>query len=295
MTSLLLPLLAILGVSLPEAEPLDNGVAVYRGLAFATNDEEALELDLYTPPRSGSAMPAIVVITGGAFLAEDRKKFKDEARTLAEAGFVAASISYRGLPRDTFPAPVYDAKAAVRYLRANAETFKIDPNRIGAFGQSAGGYLAAMLAVTGGEPDLEGNGGNPAVSSRIKVAVCFSGLFDFVRGEGGEQDGGSIARRAFNRLWIGAPLEENRPLWEKASPINHLTVDDAPMLLIHSLKDSMVPFSQSQCMYDALKAVRPETKLLLLEEGGHNIRDNRKVKGQAWEAAIQYFQEHLAG
>ena len=293
MIPMLIPLLATFGVSLPAPESLSSVVAVYRGLEFASNESNVLKLDLYTPRSIQGPMPAIVVITGGAFLAEDRKKFKDEARTLAEAGFIAACISYRGLPGDTFPAPVHDAKAAVRYLRANTEILKIDPIRIGAFGQSAGGYLAAMLAVTGGEADLEGDGGNVGMSSRIKVAVCFSGLFDLIRGEGDDRDGGSIARRAFNRLWIGEPLADNRPLWEKASPINHLSQDDAPMLLIHSRKDSMVPFSQSQQMYDALKAVRPESKLFLLDEGGHNIRDNSKVKAKAWAAAIAYFREQL--
>lgn len=293
MTSLFLPVLAMLGAVLPAPESLSDTVAVYRGLDFASNNGEVLKLDLYTPLSSSDLKPAVVVITGGAFLAEDRKKFKDEARTLADAGFIAASISYRGLPRDTFPAPVHDAKAAVRFLRANAKELQIDPERIGAFGQSAGGYLAAMLAVTGGEADLEGQGGNPETSSRIKVAVCFSGLFDFVRGEGGDKDGGSIARRGFNRLWIGASLEDNRALWEKASPINHLTADDAPMLMVHSRKDSMVPFSQSQFMYDALRVLRPESQLLLLDKGGHNIRDNRKVKAEAWAAAIAYLQKHL--
>jgi dipeptidyl aminopeptidase/acylaminoacyl peptidase len=150
-----------------------------------------------------------------------------------------------------------------------------------------------MLAVSGGEADLEGAGGNPGVSSQVKVAVCFSGLFDFIRGEGGEKEGGSIAKRAFNRLWIGGPLDENRELWAKASPINFITPDDAPILFVHSRKDSMVPWSQSEQMYEALKTSRPESKLLLLDEGGHNIRDNRKVKGEAWAAAIAYFKEHL--
>lgn len=294
MTPLLLSILALAAaVELPPQEAINGTVAVYRGLDFATNGTERLQLDLYVPRDAKGPLPTIVVIAGGAFLAQDGKKFKDEARTLAEAGFAAASISYRGWPGDAFPAAVQDAKAAVRFLRANAATLNIDPERIGAFGQSAGAYLVGMLAVSAGEADLEGDGGNADVSSRIKVAVCFSGLFDFIRGEGGEKEGGSIAKRAFNRLWIGGPLDENRELWAKASPINFITPDDAPILFVHSRKDSMVPWSQSEQMYEALKTSRPESKLLLLDEGGHNIRDNRKVKGEAWAAAIAYFKEHL--
>lgn len=294
MTSLLLSMLALAAaVELPPREVVNKTVAVYRDLDFAVNADESIQLDLYVPKAAKTPLPVIVVIAGGAFLAQDEKKFKDEARILAESGFAAASIAYRGWPGDSFPAAVEDAKAAVRYLRANAATLNIDPERIGAFGQSAGAYLVGMLAVSAGEAGLEGSGGNPGVPSGIKVAVCFSGLFDFIRGEGGEKEGGSIAKRAFNRLWIGGPLDENRELWAKASPISYITPDDAPILFVHSRKDSMVPWSQSEQMYEALKAVRPESKLLLLDEGGHNIRDNRKIKDEAWAAAIAYFKEHL--
>lgn len=294
MTSLLISMLALAAaVELPPREVVNKTVAVYRDLDFAVNADESIQLDFYVPKAAKAPLPTIVVIAGGAFLAQDEKKFKDEARILAESGFAAASIAYRGWPGDSFPAAVEDAKAAVRYLRANAATLNIDPERIGAFGQSAGAYLVGMLAVSAGEAELEGTGGNPGVPSGIKVAVCFSGLFDFIRGEGGEKEGGSIAKRTFNRLWIGDPLEENPELWAKASPISYITPDDAPILFVHSRKDSMVPWSQSEQMYEALKKVRPESKLLLLDEGGHNIRDNRKVKDEAWSAAIAYFKEHL--
>jgi len=294
MTPLLISMLALAAaVDLPPRETLNSTVSIYRGLVFAVNGDGPIQLDFYVPMEVRGPLPAIVVIPGGAFLGQEAKKFKDEARTLAEAGFAAASIGYRGWPGHAFPAAVEDAKAAVRFMRANAATLNIDPDRIGAFGQSAGAYLVGMLAVSAGEANLEGDGGNAGVSSRIKVAVCFSGLFDFIRGEGGEKEGGSIAKRAFNRLWIGGPLEENRALWAKASPINYITPDDAPILFVHSRKDSMVPWSQSEQMYDALKATRPESKLMLLDEGGHNIRDNRKIKGEAWAATIAYFKEHL--
>lgn len=293
MASLLLPLLTLLSVTLPAPTAVNDSVVVYRAIEFAVYEDTTLSLDLYAPRDMKGPLPAIVVIPGGAFLAQEAKKFKDEARTLAEAGFVAASIGYRGWPGHAFPAAVEDSKAAVRFLRANAATLNIDPERIGAFGQSAGAYLVGMLAVSADEVGLEGTGGNAGVSSRIKVAVCFSGLFDFIRGEGGEKEGGSIAKRAFNRLWIGGALDENRDLWAKASPISYLSPGDAPILLIHSRKDSMVPFSQSEQMYEALKTVRPESQLLLLDEGGHNIRDNRAVKRQAWAATIAYFREHL--
>lgn len=297
MISMCLSLLALVATEPIASRPetVSAQVEVYRGLDFATNDDKTLKLDLYMPRTINGTIPAIIVIPGGAFLAQESKKFKDEARTLAEAGFAAASIGYRGWPGDEFPAAVQDAKAAVRYVRANAARFNIDPDRIGAFGQSAGGYLTGMLAVTGGEEDLEGSGGNGDVSSRVKVAVCFSGLFDFVSGEaeGGEKEGGSIAKRAFNRLWIGGSLEDHRARWIEASPISHITPDDAPILFIHSRKDSMVPWQQSEAMYEAFRKVQPESELLLLDEGGHNIRDNRKVKGEAWSAAIAYFHKHL--
>lgn len=293
MYSLIAPLLVVAGLALPPMEPVHETVGVYRGLDFAVNDGVALQLDFYRPRNAPEPLPAIVVITGGAFFAQESKKFKDEARILAESGFAAASISYRGWPGHTFPAPVEDAKAAVRFLRAHAADLNIDPDRIGAFGQSAGAYLAGMVAVTSDEKEFEGQGGNGEISSRVRAVVCFSGIFDLVHGEDEEKDGGSIAKRAFNRLWLGGPLAENRELWRRASPINHISPDDPPMLLIHSKKDSMVPWRQSELMHEALKTARPESELLLLDKGGHNIRDNRKVRGEAWTAAIAFFKKHL--
>ena len=177
MIALLLPALALFAADLPAPEPLDDAVSVYRSLPFAASGAGTLLLDLYVPATPPEPVPCIVVIPG-----EFRRRSRTDsgtARRFAEAGFAAASIGYRGWPEHPFPAAVHDTKAAVRFLRAKAGLLSIDPARIGAFGQSAGGHLAAMLAVSD-HPDLEGDGGNAGVSSRVQAAVTYAGVFDFI-------------------------------------------------------------------------------------------------------------------
>src|SRR4029077_5650098 len=124
-------------------------------------------LDLYLPKEPGSAkIPCIVVIHGGGWGTGDKTRFAAIAARLAEQGFAAACIGYRLLPEVEFPAPVVDCKAAVRWVRANAAQHGIDPDRIGAIGGSAGGHLVAMLGTSASVNELEGEGGNPGVSSR---------------------------------------------------------------------------------------------------------------------------------
>lgn len=296
LTMLAIAFLAGSTASAQDPEVLSERVAVYRALDFAATPAGDIQLDLYCPADAPAPVPAIVVIPGGGFRPQLREKFVTEARTLAEAGFAAASIGYRGAPDATFRATVSDTKAAVRFLRANAARFNINPDRIGAFGQSAGGHLAVMLAVSGGVAELEGDGGNAEVSSRVQAAVSFAGVFDFISRlrEGGQQGESLEAKRKSNGAWIGEPFAEDSANWKLASPIYHVTPDDPPVLFVHCKDDKTVPYQQSIDMYERLMPVQPESRLLVLEEGGHGIRSSAKVKDQAWDATIDFLRASLA-
>jgi len=280
-----------------EPEVLSEGVGVYRALDFAATPAGAIQLELFFPRAPAGPVPAIVVIPGGGFRPQSREKSAGSARALAEAGFAAASIGYRGAPDATFRATVSDTKAAVRFLRANAARFNINPDRIGAFGQSAGGHLAVMLAVSGGVAELEGDGGHPEVSSRVQAAVSFAGVFDFVSRlkDGGQQQGASLdTKRKTNGAWVGEPFSEDSANWKLASPFYHVTPDDPPVLFVHCKDDRTVPYQQSIDMYEHLKPMQPESRLLVLEEGGHGIRSSEKVKDQAWAATVDFLRASLA-
>jgi len=293
MNLLLLPMLALLAADVSPPEELTDSVAIYRNLEFAAYGDEKLQLDLYVPRNITDPVPCIVVIPGGGFRPQVKEKFGEAARQFAEAGFAAASIGYRGWPDDPFPAAVHDTKAAVRFLRAKAGLYKIDAARIGAFGQSAGGHLAGMLAVAD-DPELEGEGGNPGISSRVQAAVTFAGVFDFIeRFRETNSAENNPEKRQSNGQWLGETFSPDSPRWKQASPYFHVSDGDAPMLLIHCKDDTTVAWTQSQRMYDAVKVVRPESHLLLFDEGGHNIRGSEKVKGEAWSATVAFFREQL--
>ncbi len=293
MNLLLLPMLALLAADVSPPEALTDTVALYRNLEFAAYGDEKLQLDLYVPRNITDPVPCIVVIPGGGFRPQVKEKFGDAARQFAEAGFAAASIGYRGWPDDPFPAAVHDTKAAVRFLRAKAGLYKIDAARIGAFGQSAGGHLAGMLAVSD-DPALEGEGGNAGVSSRVQAAVSYAGVFDFIeRFRETNAVENNPEKRQSNGQWLGEAFSHDSPRWKQASPYFHVSDGDAPLLLVHCKDDNTVAWTQSQRMFDAMKVVRPESRLRLFDEGGHGIRSSEKVKNEAWSATIAFFREQL--
>ena len=128
-----------------------------------------------TVNEGAGSFPAIVYLHGGGWSGGDKGQFEPQATHMATKGFVGATIQYRLVPEATFPAPVEDTKAAVRWLRANASTYRIDTDGIGVAGYSAGGHLAAMLGTTPHIAEFEGDGGNPGFSSRVQAVAAFAG------------------------------------------------------------------------------------------------------------------------
>ncbi|MCB1123750.1 MAG: alpha/beta hydrolase [Verrucomicrobiae bacterium] len=177
------------------------------GLTYAQYGTRELQLDLFIPENHEQKMPAIVCIHGGGWWQGNRKSFHAVAATLAERGYVAAAISYRLSGEAPFPAAIQDCKAAVRWLRANAESYSINPRFIGAIGHSAGGHLAALLATSGGVADLEGEGGNARFSSSIQAAVPGGAQSDL------ETDRiRSMTAQSGAKIWhdfLGGSLDEN--------------------------------------------------------------------------------------
>jgi acetyl esterase/lipase len=289
----LILVVALLAADPPVPESINDTVAVYRNLEFANYGGTALQLDLYVPSGAANAVPCIVVIPGGGFLAQKKEKFGDAAQRFAEAGFAAASIGYRGRPADPYPAAVHDAKAAVRFLRAKAALFKIDAARIGAFGQSAGAHLAGMLAVAD-DPALEGEGGNFGVSSKVQAAACYAGVFDFIERFRESNTVENVSqKRATNGEWIGEPFAVDSPVWRQASPFFHVSDGDAPIFFVHCKDDETVAWTQSERMHAAMKNVDPESRILLFDKGGHNVRNSAEVKDTAWGATLAFFRETL--
>lgn len=226
-----------------------------------------LHLDLFLPKSGDGPFPGIVYIHGGGWSGGNKAAFRRQAARMATKGFVGACIEYRLSGEAQYPAAIYDAKAAVRWMRANRLKYNIDPDRIGAAGGSAGGHLAALLGVTGGSPEHEGGAGNAGFSSRVQAVAAFNPAVDLVSfGKTGPDN----AQNSVSKF-LGATYAEKPELWAKASPLTFASRHSAPTLFLHGDKDATVPIQQSRDMLEKLKAGRVETELFVGEGGEHGF------------------------
>lgn len=228
-------------------------------------------LDLYLPENQAEKPnPLAIYIHGGGWEGGS----KDQAQVLwglmKDKPFAGASLNYRLSHEAKWPAQIHDCKAAIRWLRAHAKEHHIDPDKISVFGISAGGHLVSMLGVTGGVKELEGElGKHLDQSSRVSCVMDFCGPSNFLTfgGKGSSIDVDD-PKGALAKL-IGGPLKDKMDEGRNASPVNYLTSDDTPFLIIHGDKDNIVPYAQATEFETALKAAKLPVILLTGTEGGH--------------------------
>lgn len=255
-------------------------------IEYTNPDDQHLQLNLARPKTGEGPFPAVICIHGGGFRAGKRDGYDNLCVRLAERGFVAATITYRLAPKYQFPAAVHDTKAAVRWMRANAKKYKVDPARIGATGGSAGGHLAQFLAVTSNVPQFEGTGGNPEQSSSIACVVNVYGPSDFTKSYGKSVDAHEVLP-----LWFGGNLETKRDLHIQGSPLYWVTPNSAPTLCIHGTDDKYVAHEQAVWLVDKLKAATVDAELLTLEGAGHGFKGADAEKAD--KALFTYFESKL--
>lgn len=261
------------------------------GIEFANPDNQHLQLNLARPKQAEGKLPAVLCIHGGGFRAGDRKGYDGLCKRLAERGYVAATVTYRLAPKYQFPAAVYDVKAAVRWLRANADKYQIDPERIAALGGSAGGHLAQFLGVTGDVKQFEGDSvaagsGNPGPSSRVVCVVNYYGPSDFTKSYGKSVDAAEVLP-----LFLGGDLEHARHQHIVASPLNWVTPDAAPTILLHGTADQYVNYEQAVWMRDRLQAAGVEVQLVTFEGAKHGL--GGEYAQPAEKAALEFLDKHL--
>ncbi|MBN1911675.1 MAG: alpha/beta hydrolase fold domain-containing protein [Pirellulales bacterium] len=261
-------------------------VEVQRDVEYGRAGDRALKLDLVRPKKtSDKPRPAIVFIHGGGWQGGNKSGGVGRLTPLVAGGdYVGASVGYRLSGEAIWPAQIHDCKAAIRYLKANADKLGIDPNRIGVWGTSAGGHLVDMLGTTGDVAALEGDNGSAGQSSRVACVVSFFGPTD-LRGLGG----GGHARGPVTKL-LGGPVSEHPEAAASASPITHVTKDDCPFLLVHGTDDPLVPLAQSETFHKALRAAGVDSTLLTVQGGGHGF-NSPKVS----QRVADFFAKHLQG
>ena len=239
----------------------EGRVEIKDDIVIGSTGERSLEGDIFLPPIQENKRPAIIIIHGGGWMQGDRKQLRGYGILLARLGFVCLCNSYRLSQEDTWPAQIQDVNCAIRYMRANSLELGIDPNRIGVSGNSAGGHLSLMAAAKSYDPIFEGEGGNQEVSSEVK-AVCAIYPPTTIR----QIEILDPIENAFLML-MGKEAKEEE--YFKASPINYITDDYPPCLLIHGSTDNVVKLKDSTKFYEKLIQFNRPTSLHIFSEEEH--------------------------
>lgn len=258
-------------------------VEFHRDVAYGKADGTALHLDLARPSDVDHALPCVLFIHGGGWAHGSKSQFDLAIRTAAAKGYVAATVDYRLAPKFQFPAQVEDVKCAVRYLRSHAKQYGIDPDRIGALGDSAGGHLVLMLAVTRPTDGFEGSGGWKGTSSAVQAVVSWFGPTDLAAADMPE------ISKPIVREFLGAyPAPE---LCHKASPITYVHQGECPILLLQGTIDPLVPYTQAVIMAKRMTDEHTPGRAELLIGAGHGFAaDDLK---HAIDASVAFLDEHL--
>ena len=257
-----------------------------KNVEYTNPDEQHLQMNIARPKTGTGPFPVVLCIHGGGFRAGSREGYNALCLKLAQQGFVAATASYRLAPNYQFPAAVHDVKAAVRWLRANARKYNLDPPRIGVTGSSAGGHLVQFLGVTAGVPEFEGSGGNPEQSSAVTCVVNVYGPSDFTKSYGKSVDAHEVLP-----LWFGGNLEQQRHKHIIGSPLPWVTPHAAPTLLIHGTEDKYVAYEQAIWMRDRLQTCGVEVELVTMEGAGHGFKGEDAEKAE--KVLLAYFAQRL--
>ncbi len=251
---------------------------------YARVNGASLLLDLYLPAEDGARHPVVLWIHGGYWAGGS----KDDclAQVLTDYGYAVASINYRLSAQATFPAQIYDCKAAVRWLRAHATDYRLHPDRIGAWGESAGGHLAALLGTSGGVAALEGKGGNPRYSSRVQCVCDWYGPANLVPALSASARN-PMGVQAVQRLLGGT----DRAKAKLASPISYVSKDDPPFLIMHGDADSLVPVTQSRQLHAVLRKMGVASKLVIMPGADHGSA--AFTESAALHTVLAFFNQHL--
>lgn len=243
----------------PKLSKLPANTAEYRNLSYGSHKDRN-NLDLFVP-KSDTPLPLILWVHGGGWSAGS-KEGDNPAMRLLDKGYAVASTNYRLSQHAAFPAQIEDVKAAVRFLRANAKKYNLDPDHFGAWGASAGGHLVALLGTTGDVKAFDTDS-NKDVSSRVQAVIDFFGPTDLLKLSPPNATDNPITKL------LGGATGEKKELGMKANPITHITKDDPPFLIVQGDDDKLVPASQSELLDEALKKAGVECELVIIKGAGH--------------------------
>ena len=281
--------LSLVGCQTTESSSTEQKIILEKGIIFGTADGVDLKLDLARPGNGEGPYPALVFIHGGGWSTGSRHTIY--IKRAAERDYVAVSVDYRltsvkdGIKtKYPFPAQLHDVKCAVRWLRANAEKYLIDPAHIGAYGYSAGGHLALLLGLTDSSDGIEGDCGNLNFSSRVQAIFNVSGPTDLAS----HLVTKNVDKHKIMRL-LGGSLEEIPDKYRQASPIAYVSKDDPPVFTVHGDQDTTVPPQQAELLDNKMKEIGVSHTLIMQEGVNHRVKINMLADYPVWD----FFDKHL--
>jgi len=248
--------------------PVPTGVKAHRDLAYVANGHERQKLDLFVPEMAGGPLPLIIWIHGGGWQNGSKDGCPPLRNGYTERGYAVASINYRLSGHAVFPAQIEDCKAAIRWLRAHAEEHRLDPQRFGVWGSSAGGHLAALVGTSGDVKAFD-VGANLDHSSRVQAACDYFGPTDFTAFVTTPGYASHATANSPEAKLLGGTVMDNKDSAARANPITFVSEDDPAFLIVHGDKDPTVPINQSQLLYDALKQVGVSVHFHTIRGAGH--------------------------
>jgi acetyl esterase/lipase len=255
-----------------SSQQLSGKVEIARDVVYAQMNGRELALDLYWHPGAGEPEPLVVWIHGGAWMSGD-KSWMPPVLYLLDNGFAMTSIDYRLSQEALFPAQIEDCKAAIRWLRANAARYNLDPDRVGAWGESAGGHLAALLGTAGDVAAWDQQGGNREYSSRVQAVCDWFGPSDLLQMGVMKSGFDHNAADAPEALLIGGLVQENKEKAKRANPITYITPETPSFFIMHGEQDDVVPLGQSELLHRALVEAGLDSTLMVIPGMGHGVME----------------------
>jgi acetyl esterase/lipase len=248
------------------------GVKAYRNLTYVYNGHLRQRLDLYVPEKASLPLPVIIWVHGGGWQNGSKDGCPPLRQGFIAQGYAVASLDYRLSGDAVFPAQIEDCKAAIRWLRAHANEYGLNPDRFGVWGSSAGGHLVALLGTSGDEKAFD-VGEHLDVSSRVQAVCDFYGPTDLVQMDAHALPEARLKHddpQSPEACLIGGPVQENKDKAARASPLTYVGKKPLPpFLIVHGDADPVVPFHQSELLFEALKSAGGNVHLHRIKGAGH--------------------------
>jgi len=262
-------------LSFVDARAADStSVKSFKDMVYAKHGDLSMKLDLYVPEQGDGPFPLIVWIHGGGWIGGDKNDCPPLNLGYCQNGYAAASLSYRFSNVAPFPAQLEDIKAAIRWLKAHAGEYKLDPNRIGVWGASAGGHLVCLLGVTGKTKQFD-VGDHLDQTSEVQAVCNFFGPTDILTGLDGLDPNTDLIKSLVNMYTglLGGPIREKQDVAKLASPTTYVDEHAAVFMHVHGTADLLVPVEQAEKLHDKLRQANVSSRLFLLPQAGHGGED----------------------